>query len=306
LLGAGLQATTTDAQGRYGFAGLPADDRTVEPERGAVADGVVSALDAAFVLQAMVAKRQFSELQSRACDVTGNGSLSALDAARILQFVVQQIDRLPVAEACGSNWAFVPAPELYPNQRVIEPSVASGICTRGAIALEPLSGYATGQDFLGVALGDCTGNWSTAVGPAGAMSVGSGKRVRVRTERPRPGRNARVWVPLRVAEAKQFNALAATLAYDPSQLRPVDVRPAEDARGALLRFNTATPGIVNIALAAAQPIRAEHGVVEVWFERLTKRPVLRPVQVVRATVDEQVAVGTKTGDDRHDDDRDDD
>jgi len=124
-------------------------------------------LDAAYILQVMVGKRTFDAHQNLACDVTGNGTLSSLDAARILQLVVGKISRLPVADACGSDWVFVPDVTAAPNQTVADPAIVGGSCQPGAIDYDAGPLQATGQDFIGILFGDCSGNWQPAGGAGG-------------------------------------------------------------------------------------------------------------------------------------------
>jgi hypothetical protein len=92
--------------------------------------------------------------------VTGNGTISSLDVARIRQFEVGMITRLPVAEQCDSDWAFVPAPAVVPNQSVVSPDASGGSCVVGEIDYSPLDTPTELQDFVAVLFGDCTGNWT--------------------------------------------------------------------------------------------------------------------------------------------------
>jgi hypothetical protein len=168
LLSTGQPTTTTDASGNFGFPNLDEARWEIQPAKTGDFTSAVSALDAAYVLQTIVDKRSFDAFQTLACDVTGNGSLSALDASRILQFVVNKIARFPVAEACGSDWAFVPMPDAAPNQLLVQPQMSPGTCRPGSIVFDPLSGQVGGQDFHAVLFGDCTGNWQPAGGGGAA------------------------------------------------------------------------------------------------------------------------------------------
>ena len=102
--------------------------------------------------------------QRLACDVTGNGTATTLGATNFLQQRVSLISRFPVAEACASDWLFVPIPAAAPNQTVIQPQNMPAVttCQPGAIELAPLAGQVTNQDFAAVLVGDCTGNWQRA------------------------------------------------------------------------------------------------------------------------------------------------
>ena len=91
------------------------------PARSGGTGGAVSALDAAWALQVAAGLRTFDADQTRACDVSGNGTISTLDASHILQQVVGMVARVPVAQACGADFAFVPEPAAAANQRLIMP-----------------------------------------------------------------------------------------------------------------------------------------------------------------------------------------
>lgn len=163
LQGESEQTAVTDPEGRYQFTGVRPGTWRVEPELSGHFENGVSALDAGYVLQAVVAKRIFDAYQTMAGDVTGNGSLSSLDAARILEFNVAKIARFPVAEKCSSDWAFFPeATGATWLVEAIDPMVDEQGCRRGALVLEVTGADLRGADFAGVLFGDCTGNWSFA------------------------------------------------------------------------------------------------------------------------------------------------
>ena len=158
LQGSTPGSVQTDAAGLYTAAGLSAGTWTVQPQRqGGQGEGV-SSLDAAYVLQSLVGMRSLNADQALACDVSGDGTLSAFDAALILQYKVGLISRLPVADKCHSDWAFVPMPQQTPNQQVVQPQPGNAICQPGSIQFTPLSGAASSQDFKAFLFGDCTGN----------------------------------------------------------------------------------------------------------------------------------------------------
>ena len=153
------QSTVTDAAGGYAFAAAPGTALQIAPRRTGSAGAAVSALDAAWVLQAVAGRRVLEPLQRLAADVTGDGTLSTLDAAYILQHAVGSATPFPAAQTCASDWLFVPTPAAAPAQTPLQPHLTTGTCQPGAIAFAPLSAGASGQDFTAVLLGDCTGNW---------------------------------------------------------------------------------------------------------------------------------------------------
>ena len=154
------QSGATDANGNYSFGAAPGIALQLAPRRNGGAGGAISALDAAWVLQAIAGSRTLTRWQRLAGDITGDGTLSTLDAVLMLQRAVGNTAPFPAATACSSAWLFVPAPTAAPNQSPIQPALTTGACQPGAVAFNPLSANATGQDFTAVLLGDCTGNWS--------------------------------------------------------------------------------------------------------------------------------------------------
>jgi hypothetical protein len=247
----------------FAFNGLSATDWTVQPARTGGTGTSISALDAAWVLQTVVGLRQLSYEQRLAGDATGNGTISALDSARILQYKVGLISRLPVAQACNSDWVFVPLPAVVPNQVVIPPQMSLGNYQMGAITYQPLSVRAGGQDFHAIVFGDCTGNWQA--GAAGGAGLAKAVAVpdTVRAGRVRPGRAGRWELPLLLNTSEPIYALEVEVEYDAANGRPIRVRRTRSSGGALLAFNAREPGRVRIALASAEPLSAEQKPVAV-------------------------------------------
>lgn len=149
----------SDAVGSFAFENLAGGTWSIDPSKTSVSLNGVTSLDAAYILQVAVGKRTFTSLQAVAADVTGDGTVTPLDASRILQFVVGKLAKFPVAGICGSDWAFVPNPVAAANQQVMLPLLGGGTCQHGEIAYVPLAETVSGQNFLGVLFGDCTGNW---------------------------------------------------------------------------------------------------------------------------------------------------
>ncbi len=178
------QDAVTDALGGFRLAAAPPGTLSLQPAKQGGANFAVTALDAAYVLQFVAGLRQFSGDQKIAADVTGNGSVSALDAARILQLQAGLLrrcsvtttaactadgdcpvgetclSRFPVAEACGSDWAFRPVPSPTPNQTLVAAQISAGTCQPGAISYSSPVLPMSGQDFIAILFGDTTGNWT--------------------------------------------------------------------------------------------------------------------------------------------------
>jgi len=158
--GSALPPTTTDVNGRYTVPAVTGGNWQVAPRKTGDRGAAISALDAAYVLEALAGHRQLDPQQMLAADVTGDGTLNQLDAQRILQYGVGILPQLPAAQLCASDWLFVPAP--MPPAASIAPSLTGSTCQPGALAFPPLVSDATGEDFQAILIGDVTGNWQQA------------------------------------------------------------------------------------------------------------------------------------------------
>jgi hypothetical protein len=260
---------------------------TIEPRKMGDANAAVSALDAAHVLQTIAGTRGFDARQRLACDVTGNGSLSALDATRILQRQVGLLTRFAAADQCASDWIFAPVPSAALNQRLIQPALSTGSCTRGAIALEPMVGANTGQHFHAMLFGDCTGNWTPPGGAALRAQAAGAHTVELRI--PRFTRGGAVRAPITVYGSGPYSAVDLRLHYDADAVRAIAVRPLRAAAGAMFVANLKRPGEVRIAVAGANPIPDGVALVAVEFDRV---PAPGSVRFGFAAVDDLPADAT--------------
>lgn len=172
LSGPTTASVQTDAAGQFAFTGLGGCNFRVELQKLGDQNNGVSALDAAYTLQGVAGLRALDAEQRLACDVTGSGTLSALDGTLILQQRVGLISRFPVAQACASDWLFMPTPAAASNQQVIQPlNMAGNGCQHGAIQYAPLAGQVANQDFTALLVGDCTGNWQPATATPGPTAT---------------------------------------------------------------------------------------------------------------------------------------
>jgi hypothetical protein len=282
LSGARPATGASDASGDYSFAALAAGAWTIRPTMLGATGGAITALDAAWVLQATVGARTFDMRQALAADVTGNGSVSPLDASHILQMRVGALPRFAVAAACASDWFFLPNAAPAPGQTNSPPRIAGGTCVPGQIAFADLSSDAAGQSFDATPFGDCTGNWT----PPAALSSAAAPAVVLGNGRDTRRRFARLPIWLRGAAA---NAAELQLQYDPRQLRLRRVRTAGGARGAALAYAEPAAGSVHLALASAHALASDRRpILTVVFEKLSRQDP-RAVRITRATIDDQAA-----------------
>jgi hypothetical protein len=152
-------STQTDAQGFYEFLGLSAGTWSVVPHKTADVIDAVDIDDVQTGLGAAVGLQSLAAEAALACDVTGNGSVSAYDAALTLQFIDQTLPSFPTAVQCGSDWAFIPRPTPVAGAVTQQPVPAPSSCQPGVITFDPLGQSVAGQNFAGVAFGDCDLDW---------------------------------------------------------------------------------------------------------------------------------------------------
>jgi len=270
----------TDVSGQFNFSGVDSGISELVPQKSGDFGNAVGVLDAVDALQASLGLLTLTDPQQLACAVAGQGSVGVLDAVMILQHALGLMDTFPAAQACGSDWAFLPQPATAPNQALVQPALSPGICQLGAIAYQPLVTSANNQNFAAVLFGDCSGQWQpSSLAPAARVSTTSPD---VRLGRAvRHGRH--VYLPLIVQTSLPFEGLEATVTYDPAQLTLVGVAPQTGGPPVLLQTNARVPGTVRIALASALPL--DNGaVVRLGFEMKgrTAGPAIRLTRAVLA------------------------
>ena len=151
--------TQTDAAGRFSFTGIGTGNWKLSPQKIGDLGNAIDMVDALTILQSTLGTINLTPAQRLACDVSGDGTVNIIDALLILHYTIGLTPRFPVAQQCGSDWAFVPDPAPAINQQVLPPQITSGVCRNGAIAFSPLTASASNQNFSAVLFGDCTGNW---------------------------------------------------------------------------------------------------------------------------------------------------
>ena len=293
LAGPAPQTVMTNGSGAYSAVNMPTGSWDIQPTKVGAIGSAVSSLDAAYVLQYIAGSRALSSLQQLAGDVTGDGTISVLDATNILKLSAGVINRLPAGQSCDSDWLFYPRPDPAQNQLVVTPLVASGSCRQGNIELSPMLTTASHQDFEGILLGDCTGNWTQSIGGAFRLTAGGGFTVNAGSLRRTAG--SRLRLPIYVQSPGPFQAMDLTIGYDDSKLQFRSVLTHGAANSALTSVNDDVPGVIALSMANAAPIDSTGVILIVEFTGVTDDAAVR---LLSGQVDEQNAkVVTHSNDD---------
>jgi choice-of-anchor B domain-containing protein len=245
--------TATGINGGFALDGLTAEAWQIMPEKTGGASGAVTAIDATLVLQAVVGLRHPDAAEFLAGDVNGSGTLTAIDATFILQRVVGLIQRFPVAQRCGSDWAFLPIPLPMPGQESHSPSINNSSCQMGNIVIDPLSERAYGQNFTAVLFGDTQPTWAPPGGTC-ASCGGKPKPASIRAGRPQRGRGSRLIVPLYLNGSTASLGFETQLHFDSAHLHLLGWRRTSATRGALVIAHSPEQGRLRLAVARAAAI----------------------------------------------------
>jgi len=264
----------TDQNGSFALNGLRGGDSwEVQARKNGDMATAITAMDAVFALQSVLALRTLDAQQQLACDVSGDGRVSPIDAVMMLQYKVGLLDQFPVSTACESDWAFTPAPATVPNQQLVQPQSGATSCQRGAIDFTPLDGTAEGQDFSAVLFGDCSLNWQPGIGSTAPGRLPGGEprsqHHRVRLGRLPSTRTGTVRVPVYIDGDRPLHGLDLQLAYDAARLRFAGARRVRQTRSAAMALNSPRPGVLALSMASINPLRRGPVVVLQFAGRTT-------------------------------------
>ena len=188
LTGGVSDTTLTDAEGNYQFTGLEAGlDYLITPSKEN--DGApVSAFDASLLLRLLCNILSFSSHDSIAADVTEDGTVSAFDASVILKYVVTEGQLIP--EHSIGRWFLIPED----------------------IAYSSLSADQTDQDYVGLIIGDVSGNWRQPAIPRDTVTVSLPEKSVL------PGESFRVYIDIGEVEGQDIFSTQCAITYDESIL----------------------------------------------------------------------------------------
>lgn len=240
--------TTTAAPGanagQYVLIGFGAGPYTVSLSKNTGQNSVTSN-DAGRIAQHVAGVSILTtDIQKVSADVSGNGSLSSNDAAQIARFVAGLGP--PIGNT--NTWQFyVPPGPTFP--------VGASPTTR---SYPSVTSNITGEDFVGLLIGDVTGNWvPSAARPIEDRDLGPTVAVELPDLITPSAKEFIVPITVQGAANRQIISYEFDLAYDPSLILPL--ADVIDIEGTISRafstvVNAETPGLLRVVVYGAMPI----------------------------------------------------
>ena len=277
-------------RGTYTLTGFGAGSYTVSLSKTTGQNSITSN-DAARIAQHVAGISLLtSDNQKVTADVTGNNAISSQDAAKIAQVVAG----LPLSPPnLTGQWKFYlpPGPTFpvgaSPTSRTY-PSVTSNI---------------TGDDYVGLLLGEVTGNWNnTGARPAGTVVRGqmsdvgeegrtAEKPITVIAQPVVTAEGKEVVIPVSVdgVRGKEIISYEFNLRYDPTVIQPLE-NPVEVSgtvsRGLSVVTNATEPGLLLVVVYGAYPIDENGVLLNLGFMAVGKAGSVSPLMFERIMFNE--------------------
>ena len=250
--------------GQYLLTGFGAGSYTVSISKTTGQNNITSN-DAARIAQHVAGINVLTtDIQKVTADVTNNGTLSSNDAAQIARFVAG----LGAPIGLTNQWRFYlpPGPTFPVGASPTSRTYAS------------VNSTITGEDYVGLLIGDVTGNWipSSARPLDGRQQPGviSSDQPEIDVVLPSlTAHGAEVVVPVEVQGVARNEIISYEfdLRYDPSVVQPatipVDVEGAV-SRGLSVVTNSNEPGVLRVVVYGAYPIERDGLLLNLRFSVL--------------------------------------
>jgi hypothetical protein len=271
----------TGTPGTYALSGFGAGSYTIKPSKPGGANGAITSNDAARISQGVSGAVPFvSQNQRFAADVSGNGAVTSQDAAKIAQFVAG-LTPLPLPNLSG-QWRFfvtgAPSPLPTPPQTYDDSRTY-------AVAVGNLGS----QDYVGILLGDVSGNWNPAIHARPAQ--GPEKSTSIALPRLVTPADSEVLIPVAVQGAanKGIISYEFDLRYDPGVIQPqaeaVDLAGTVSS-GLMAVANPNEPGLLRVVLYGPLPIDANGLLLNLRFTAVGAPGSVSPLTLERIMFNE--------------------
>jgi len=243
--------------GQYLLTGFGSGHYTVSVSKTGGQNGITSN-DAARIAQHVIGTNDLTtDVQKVTADVSNNGSITSNDAALIARYVASAGQPLGLT----GNWRFFVAPG---------PPYPAGSWPVSRTYAGPILGEITGQDYVGILMGDVTGNWTNtgarvssphlskgAVGADEPSNSVCSVAIELTNVSAHSGQEIVVPVTVEGIANKDVISYEFDLSYDPSVIQPVadpiDIKDTA-SHGMAYAINTDTPGILRVVFYGPLPI----------------------------------------------------
>jgi hypothetical protein len=237
--------------GQYSLSGFGGGSYTVSVSKTTGQNGITSN-DAARIAQFVAGITTFNNIQKVVSDVSNNNVVSSFDAAEIANYVVGGSQ-----PGITGTWRFF----LPPG-----PSFPVGASPTSR-TYSPVTGNITGDDFMGLLIGEVSGNWSnTGSRPARGSQVAVGRgperavALTISDLATRAGNEILVPITVKGAAGKGIISYEFDLRFDPTVIQP-QVNSADVAgtasRGLSAVTNAKEPGLLRVAVYGAMPLNGD-------------------------------------------------
>ncbi|MFZ5515358.1 MAG: GDSL-type esterase/lipase family protein [Candidatus Zhuqueibacterota bacterium] len=229
--GSSVVTATTNSQGFYQLQGLTINGNyTASPQRTPFTDWnshLITTYQAALTLRQAVGLEQFSANRIKAADVDLGGTVTAFDAALIAQFAVGITDH---ADSHVGEWAFIPGFRSYFG----------------------LNANIENQDYIGILLGDVTGDWNDTYG---TKKTNSGQPL-VCFDPPTLNPDLTVTIPIQIGQPQDVLSWQIHIVCDPATTEFVDLRAASADENWLKNENR-TANDIHYGMYRSEPVRCD-------------------------------------------------
>jgi len=239
LTGDNTLSDTTDENGQYIIAGIPAGSYVLTPVKQNHFNGI-TAYDAALVLRHVADIAPLTGYQALAADVNQSGEISSLDASYILQKSVGLIETFPDTP---SMWIFDPTSYTYPS--LLEDQI--------------------NQDFTAILLGDPTGNWE--IDGAIMGSIAEDQPVNLTIFADPPDAEGKVTATIYLdPNVNELYGLDLVLTYDHTHAEILSVIKGAIGDNWFFAANTSQPGLIRLGIADTQYMQEMSSIAVVEFQ----------------------------------------
>ncbi|CAN2047707.1 hypothetical protein GMMP1_40048 [Candidatus Magnetomoraceae bacterium gMMP-1] len=204
--GDGSYTTTANEHGNYTFYGIPAGSYELNASKSDDLGGL-SGLDASIISRHAAELYDFNCHEKITADVTDNGSISGMDRSRVARYVVEKITCLN--DSC-IHWRFIPEAITNCNNW---PPISYSSHREFTLDSDRLNEY-----FIGVRLGDVTGNWVPNQLKSSKLS-----RSRERNHQIKVTNGSNLKVPIILSEVTEIEGIDIKIEFDENVLNVKDI-----------------------------------------------------------------------------------